>query len=39
MPGSSTGIAICQIAVVIQEYGMSLNGTKQTYESEVTESA
>jgi hypothetical protein len=37
--GSSTGIAMCRVAAVIQECGMSPLGTKQTYESEVTESA
>jgi hypothetical protein len=30
--GSSTGIAMCQIAVVIQERLMSAYGTKQTFQ-------
>jgi hypothetical protein len=30
--GSSTGIAMCQIAVVIQERLMSASGTKQTFQ-------
>ena len=29
--GSSTGIAMCQIAVVIQEQRMTANGTKQSF--------